>query len=368
MLINTEILPRSAISKPTLDVLNFVLPPELEASEPPEARGLARDEVRLMVSYRADDRVTHTQFRDLDQFLTAGDVVVINTSGTMNAALNACRDDGTALELHLSTHLPADLWIVEVREPKDGATCPFYTARSGESLALAGGASARLHTPYNVDERARPGHTRLWLATLDLPGDLQAYLAKYGFPIRYSYVHEGWPNRYYQTVYATEMGSAEMPSAGRAFTPELIMRLIAKGVQIVPLILHTGVASLEDHEPPYEEFYRVPAETARTINAARLSGKRIIAIGTTVVRALETVTDTDKITHPGEGWTRVIITPERGIHAVNAMLTGMHEPKATHLAMLEALAGREHLQMAYQAALDERYLWHEFGDLHLIVP
>jgi S-adenosylmethionine:tRNA ribosyltransferase-isomerase len=194
------------------------------------------------------------------------------------------------------------------------------------------------------------------------------YLAQYGFPIRYSYVREGWDNRYYQTVYANEMGSAEMPSAGRAFTPELLTRLVAKGVQVVPLILHTGVASLEDHEPPYEEYYRVPEITAQVVNSARAAGRRVIAIGTTVVRALETVTDANGIAHPGEGWTGVIITPERRIKAVNGLLTGLHEPRATHLAMLEALASRSHLRIAYEEALAKRYLWHEFGDLHLILP
>jgi S-adenosylmethionine:tRNA ribosyltransferase-isomerase len=159
-----------------------------------------------------------------------------------------------------------------------------------------------------------------------------------------------------------------MPSAGRAFTPALITRLVAKGVQIAPLILHTGVASLEDHEPPYEEFYRVPLETARLVNTARANGKRVIAVGTTVVRALETVTDAEGVTHPGEGWTRLVITPERGLRAVNALLTGLHEPEASHLAMLQALAGLAHLEITYAEALQQGYLWHEFGDLHLILP
>jgi S-adenosylmethionine:tRNA ribosyltransferase-isomerase len=197
---------------------------------------------------------------------------------------------------------------------------------------------------------------------------LDNYLSRYGFPIRYSYVKQFWPISYYQTVYATEVGSAEMPSAGRPFTPELITDLVARGVQIVPLILHTGVASLESHEPPYEEYYRVPAETARAVNAARTVGRHVVAVGTTVVRALETVTDSRGITHPGEGWTHLVVTPEHGLRAVHALLTGLHEPRASHLAMLEALAGRVHLQITYAEALRERYLWHEFGDLHLILP
>jgi len=358
--------------------LDFTLPPELEAGEPPEARGLARDEVRLMVSHRADDRVIHTRFRAIAEHLRAGDVLVINTSGTLKAALHVTRADGTPLELHLSTRLPAHLWSVELRrpgEPENGlegkrGTLPFRDATPGETLRLPDGASAMLHTPYATDRTASPdAHgVRLWIATLQLPERWQAYLERHGFPIRYGYVTKEWPASAYQTVYATEPGSAEMPSAGRAFTPELITALAARGVQIAPLLLHTGVASLEDHELPYEEEYRVPAETARLVRAARAEGRRVIAVGTTVVRALETVTESDGTTHAGQGWTNVVVTPERGIRAVDGLLTGLHEPRASHLAMLEALAGRAHLQITYAEALRGRYLWHEFGDLHLILP
>ena len=352
-----------------LDALSFDLPPELEASAPPEARGLRRDEVRLMVSYRSTGRIVHARFHDIGLFLTPGDVLVINTSGTLPAALNAVRSDGTPIELHLSTHLPADIWIVELRLPGEKGTQPFYQATRGEVLQLPGGAAATLLAPYRLARSSAPdGPTRLWLATLNLPGPLPEYLKRHGFPIRYGYVKKSWSIDYYQTVYATEPGSAEMPSAGRAFTPELITQLTARSIQFAPLILHTGVASLESHEPPYEEYYRVPPETARIVNAAREARQRIIAVGTTCVRALETVTDSAGLTYPGEGWTNVVVTPERGIRSINALLTGLHEPRATHLAMLEALAGRKHLQIAYAEALRERYLWHEFGDLHLILP
>jgi S-adenosylmethionine:tRNA ribosyltransferase-isomerase len=194
------------------------------------------------------------------------------------------------------------------------------------------------------------------------------YLTRYGFPIRYNYVKERWPLSFYQTVYATEPGSAEMPSAGRPFTPRLLKRLEAKGIKIVPLVLHTGVSNLETHEPPYKEFYRVTSETAHIVNEARATGQRVVAVGTTAIRALETVTNGDGVTHAGEGWTCLVITPQRGLRAVNALLTGMHEPEASHLAMLEALAGVPHIQVAYQEALRKGYLWHEFGDLHLIMP
>jgi|SRR5215207_10194737 len=358
--------------------LHFELPQELEASEPPEARGLRRDEVRLMISYLEDDRVVHSSFGDLPELLEAGDTLVINTSGTMNAALPAERSDGTPITVHLSTHLQADLWVVELRSPSGHE--PVLDGKPREVLILPEGASIVLQTPYLSEQRLQSnGSNRLWISTLNLPANFNDYLDRHGSPIRYRYVRESWPTSYYQTVYTTEVGSAEMPSAGRAFTPELITRLVANGVRIVPLILHTGVASLEDDEPPYEEFYRVPPETADAINAARAAGHRVIAVGTTVVRALETVTDREGSTHPGEGWTDVFITPERGIRSVDAMLTGLHEPRSTHLSMLEALTGRgsvfslaasgkEHLQIAYSEALKEGYLWHEFGDLHLILP
>jgi S-adenosylmethionine:tRNA ribosyltransferase-isomerase len=370
-----------------LSSLDFDLPQKLEASEPPEARGFERDEVRLLVSYKSDARVFHARFRDLGDFLKSGDVLVINTSGTMNAALEAEREDGTKLELHLSTRLPADLWTVEVRLPKGSATEPLHSARAGETLNLPGRATATLHVPYPRDARG----SRLWISTLDLQEPVEEYVDQHGFPIRYGYVKGSWPLSYYQTVYANETGSAEMPSAGRAFTPELITNLVARGVQVAPLILHTGVASLEEDEPPYEEFYRVPSETTRLVNAAHAADRRVVAVGTTVVRALETITDEDGIAHPGEGWTSLVVTPELGIRSVDAMLTGLHEPRSTHLAMLQALvenkhsralssraeaaskrcsalAGEKHLKAAYAEALREGYLWHEFGDLHLILP
>jgi S-adenosylmethionine:tRNA ribosyltransferase-isomerase len=283
------------------------------------------------------------------------------------------------------------MWLVEVRRPDGVASAPFPYSVAGETLGLPGGAHVTLHAPYQGGDVPAPpspstprflsvskgragvgippaSPVRLWIATLELGERFERYLERYGFPIRYGYVRRRWPASYYQTVYATELGSAEMPSAGRAFTPELITQLVARGVQFAPLLLHTGVASLEDHEPPYEEFYRVPLETARLVNAARAAGKRVIAVGTTAVRALESVTDAAGSAHPGEGWTRLVITPQRGIRAVDALLTGLHEPRASHLAMLEALAGIEHLRVSYGEALRERYLWHEFGDLHLIMP
>jgi S-adenosylmethionine:tRNA ribosyltransferase-isomerase len=369
-------------------LFDFDLPAALEAGAPPEARGLARDEVRLLVSHRRSGALVHSRFRELPHFLSPGDVLAINTSGTLNAALPAWGPDGRELELHLSTRLPGDLWSVELRHTSGGrGTEPWLTARAGDVFRLPAGAAVTLLTPQAEELRGRPGmRVRLWLATLSLPEPVHYYLERHGFPIRYGYVQERWPSSYYQTAYANEPGSAEMPSAGRGFTPELITRLVAGGVQFAPLVLHTGVASLEDHEPPYEEQYRVPAESARVLNAARGAGRRVIAVGTTVVRALESVTDPDGVVHPGEGWTRLVIAPDRCVRSVDGLLTGFHEPRATHLAMLSAVAGQDelcawctetdaplpagwaHLRETYAEALRERYLWHEFGDLHLLLP
>ncbi|MEP6987395.1 MAG: S-adenosylmethionine:tRNA ribosyltransferase-isomerase, partial [Chloroflexota bacterium] len=303
-------------------------------------------------------------FNRIADYLLSGDVVVINTSGTMNAAFAAQRTDSKAFVIHLSTHLPSGEWVIEVREPDGTGTKPFPAARIGEVYQLSGGGNATLIEPFGVPQN---GRVRLWRAELKLPMTLDSYLKHYGNPIRYKYVPQTWDSRYYQTVYVTEMGSAEMPSAGRAFTPEIITQLVAKGVQVVPLLLHTGVSSMEEHEPPYAEYYRVPAVTAHTVNMAHANGGRVIAIGTTVVRTLETVADQNGLVHAGEGWTETIITPERGVQAVDGLLSGLHEPKATHLAMLEALAPRDHLAKAYSQALEHHYLWHEFGDLHLIL-
>lgn len=358
------------MSTSSLSSIEFQLPPELEASEPPEARGLRRDEVRLMVSNYSTDKVQHTRFDQLTEYLSKGDVLVVNTSRTRNSALLASRGDSTVIELHVSTHLDDNQWTVEARSISEaGKTKHLEDARAGEVFSLHGGATAVLQAPYisDCDDNSMPSET-LWLAKIDFPEEVDDYLARYGFPIRYNYVKERWSLDYYQTVYATEAGSAEMPSAGRPFTPVLLKRLSEKGVKIAPLILHTGVSNLETHEPPYKEFYRVPAGTADVVNTAREADHRIVAVGTTAIRALETVTNGDGKTHAGEGWTCLVITPQRGLRAVDALLTGMHEPEASHLAILESLAGLSHIKVAYDEALRNGYLWHEFGDLHLIVP
>jgi S-adenosylmethionine:tRNA ribosyltransferase-isomerase len=349
------------------------LPAHLEAMEPPEARGLTRDGVRLLVSRIDTGLVAHSRFSDLPQWLVPGDLLVVNTSGTLKAALNATTRDGLRFELHLSTRLPGNFWVIEVRQPGPAASLRYHDARAGTLFDLHGGGSATLLAPYPL-VAGLEAQSRLWIAALELDEPVLQYLERFGSPIRYSYVTQSWPESMYQTVFATEPGSAEMPSAARPFTPELVTRLVTRGIEIAPLLLHTGVASLEDHEPPYEEFFRVPSETADRVNSARRAGHRVVAVGTTAVRALETVTDSRGRTSAGEGWTSLVIGPERPLRAVNGIITGFHEPRATHLAMIEqviAAAGGEppsrHLDLAYHEAREAGYLWHEFGDSHLII-
>jgi S-adenosylmethionine:tRNA ribosyltransferase-isomerase len=336
----------------------------LEAAEPPEARGLARDAVRLMVA-RGGEPLVHARFLDLPRFLRDGDVLVVNESATLRAALRATREDGTRVDVHLSTPEPpvrgrgepprGSRWIVELRRGGER----FHDARGGERLELDGGAGAELVAPYL-------SAGRLWVARLDLPEPLLSFLEAHGAPIRYSHQPRDWPLADHQTIFARVPGSAEMPSAGRPFSPRVLARLPA-GVHVAPILLHTGVSSQERGERPYPERFAVPASTAERVNAARAAGGRVIAVGTTVTRALETVAAHDGTVEPGAGWTWLTITPERGVRAVDGLITGWHEPDASHLLLLEAVAGRELVERSYAAALAAGYRWHEFGDSHMLL-
>jgi S-adenosylmethionine:tRNA ribosyltransferase-isomerase len=346
--------------------------PGLEAAEPPEARGLRRDDVRLLVSRPDVDSLNHSRFSELGAWLSPGDLLVVNTSGTLKAAV-AARSGSQRFELHLSTQMPGKFWVVEVRRPAPGGSEPWREAQAGTTYTLEGGGRVVLLAPYPLTG-SLDTPSRLWMAAVELREPVLQYLERHGSPIRYNYVTRAWPASMYQTVFATEPGSAEMPSAGRPFTPELVTRLVSSGIQIAPLLLHTGVASLEDHEPPYEEYFRVSPETAERVNAARRNGHRVVAVGTTVVRALETVTDDRGMTSPGEGWTSFIVHSGRPLRAVNGIITGFHEPKATHLAIVtQAMAAAggaspsSHLERAYREASEAGYLWHEFGDSHLTI-
>jgi S-adenosylmethionine:tRNA ribosyltransferase-isomerase len=304
----------------------------------------------------------HARFGEIGRFLRAGDLLVVNTSATLPAALPA-RLDGEDLLLHLSTPsgpghgAGASDWFVELRSTDLlPAQAPGYGAR----LELPGGAEANLLAPYL-------GSSRLSFARLSLGEPVDDYLRRHGHPIRYRHTPREWPIDAYQTVFAIDPGSAEMPSAARPFTGELVAELAARGVLFAPLTLHAGVSSLELGESPYPERYRVPAATARLVNAVHDWGGRVIAVGTTVVRALETVAAEGAV-HAGAGLTNLVVTPEAGLHAVDGLITGWHEPSSSHLRLLEAAAGPDLLGRSYAAAEAHGYRFHEFGDSHLILP
>ncbi|MET4923984.1 S-adenosylmethionine:tRNA ribosyltransferase-isomerase, partial [Streptomyces sp. PSRA5] len=239
--------------------------------------------------------------------------------------------------------------------------------RSGAVVRLPGGGRLVLEEPLD------PVGTRLWWARV-AGGDVAGLLRRHGRPIRYGYTERDQPLSAYQTVFALPSpdgsGSAEMPSAGRPFTARLVAELVSRGVQFAPIRLDTGVASAEAHEPPYPERFEVPAATARLVNAAKAGpgGGRIVAVGTTAVRALESAAGPGGTVRAASGWTDLVVTPRRGVRVVDGLLTGLHEPEASHLLMLEAIAGRQALECAYTEALRHLYLWHEFGDVHLVLP
>jgi S-adenosylmethionine:tRNA ribosyltransferase-isomerase len=332
----------------------FALP---EACEPPERHGIPRDEVRMMVAYRSTGEIVHARFRDLPEFLEPGDLLVVNNSETVPAALPGWLE-GAAVELRLSTPLQDGDWVVELR---GSDLSPFARPPIGARVELPAGAHAELLARFE-------GSDRLSVARLTLGRPLEGYLRRNGRPIRYPYVDRAWPIDAYQTVFALQPGSAEMPSAGRPFSAELVVELVARGVHFTPVTLHAGVSSLESGEPPYPERYRVPVATARLVNAVRGWGGRVIAVGTTVVRALETVAAPDGTVGPGEGRTSLIVTRERGLRAVDGLVTGWHEPASSHLDLLETAVGAELLERSYLAARAHDYRWHEFGDAHLILP
>jgi len=348
---------------------DFDVPRELAAHEPAEARGLARDGVRMVVGYQGTMTAVHHAFTDLPKVLTPRDLLVVNNSGTLPAALTGTAADGRRLALHVSSAEPdaRGAYLVELRAPADDGGAARYfppeqsPARPGLVLSLPGRAHARLTERFT---------DRLWFARIRLPRGLSlvAYLAWYGKAIRYGYVDREWPIEAYQTVFASEPGSSEMPSAARPFTPEVVAEIERRGARIAPITLHTGVASPEAHEAPYAERFKVPASTAELVVRTRRDGGRVVAVGTTVVRALESALDARGRIRAADGWTDLVITPERGVHAVDGLLTGWHEPRASHLLMLEAVAGRPLLDLCYAEAIAGGYLWHEFGDVNLLLP
>jgi S-adenosylmethionine:tRNA ribosyltransferase-isomerase len=339
----------------------FVRPPGSDAVEPPEAHGVARDGVRLLVA--RPDRITHGRFVDLREHLHPGDLVVVNNSATLPAAVDGTRA-GQSITVHFSAERSDHVWVVELR-PAANATGHLPDIEPGERIGLPAGAALVVMASY-----PQPGSAgvRLWTCRLAIEGNVMAYLGRHGRPIHYSYVPRQWPLRSYQTVFSQQPGSAEMASAARPFSTQLVTSLVSSGVVIAPITLHAGVSSAEPGEPPAPERFNVPSATARLVNLTRATGGRVIAVGTTVTRALESAATSDGEVHAASGWTDLVLEPDRPARVVDGMITGWHDAGASHLLLLEAVAGPELVAAAYREAVDHGYLWHEFGDSALLLP
>ena len=344
-----------------VDTIQFVLPDQLSCPKPTELRNIARDDVRLLVT-NASGEVVHTHFRRLFDHLDAGDVVVVNTSATQPAAIPVQLPDGARGMLHFSTQIGHHRWLVEIRKIERNKTYRWKEGKRNLKFNLPEDASITLKSRFYEDR----GMLHLWEANLESNEDLITYMHKHGRPIQYEDLNNSYPLDYYQTIFSFHPGSSEMPSAGRGFTRSLVDRLLHQGVVFAPVLLHTGISSLEENESPYPEYYEIDPLAAAIINNAKKRGKRIVAVGTTVVRALESAVNNRGIVVPFKGETNLFIKHDFQMKVVNSLLTGFHEPRASHLHMLLALAGFEHIEKAYTVALEHDYFWHQFGDIHLI--
>jgi S-adenosylmethionine:tRNA ribosyltransferase-isomerase len=344
----------------------FTAPPGAFAPAPAEARGLPRDGVRLLVA--SGDGVQHARFRDLPDHLRAGDLLVVNNSATVAGQLDAHlrgAGAGRPVVLHVGTRLPGGDRVVELRTAPDAARA-VLDAGPGERVRVGRGAELVLVAPYPREGSSPTGHgNRLWRASVT--GDLDAALRRHGRPISYGYLDRSYGLDDYQSVFSTVPGSAEMPSAGRPFTAGLVTRLVAQGVGVAPVTLHTGFSSQEAGEAPQPEWYDVPPATAAAVASTRAAGGRVVAVGTTVTRALESAASADGSIVAGAGWTERVVTPADPPVVVDGLVTGWHDPGASHLLLVEAVAGPDVTQAAYDAASTSGYLWHEFGDVGLLL-
>ena len=340
---------------------HFERGPASDAVEPPEAHGVARDGVKLMIA--TPSSITHCRFANLGDHLVAGDVLVVNNSATLSAAVDGIRG-AAPIAVHFSTALDDHMWIVELR-PSANATAHLPDVEPGERIGLPDGAALVV-----IASHPEPGvvGSRLWTSRLAIEGDVMSYLDRHGRPIRYSYVPGYWPLSTYQTVFARRPGSAEMASAARPFTITLVASLVSAGIAIAPITLHAGVSSAEPGEPPVAEPFEVPPATARLINLTRASGRRVIAVGTTATRTVESAADSDGMVHAATGWTDLVLGPDRPARVIDGLITGWHDAGASHLLLLEAVAGPALVAAAYREAIDNGYLWHEFGDSALLLP
>lgn len=339
-----------------LSDFDFHLPEELIAQRPVEPR----DASRLMMIPRDGGALMHRHFRDLPQYLNPGDALVLNETRVLPARLLGEREGtGGAVEVLLLKRIDRDRWECLVK--------PGKKARPGQRISFGGGLLVA-----TVLEATEVGGRVIQFA---YEGIFEAILEQLGQMPLPPYIHERLedPERY-QTVFARESGSAAAPTAGLHFTPELLDQLRAKGVQIEKLLLHVGlgtfrpvnVEEVTEHKM-HSEFYTLTPETADRLNRVRAAGGRIIAVGTTSVRTLETVASEDGLIKPGQGWTDIFIYPGYRFKAVDGMITNFHLPKSSLLMLVSAFAGRERMLQAYSDAVADRYRFFSFGDAMLLL-
>jgi S-adenosylmethionine:tRNA ribosyltransferase-isomerase len=340
---------------------HFPMPTSTTAPAPAEERGLDRDGVRMLVARPGG--LVHAHFHDLPDHLAPGDLVVVNNSATVAGEIDGRRGQ-RGVVVHAATRLDDGSWVIELRTAPD-ATRAILDAAVGEIITTSN-VRLTLTAPYPHLSSPTGAGNRLWRA--EAWGDLRAELARAGRPIAYGYLDKRYPIAAYQSVFSTRPGSAEMASAGRPFTAALITRLVARGIAVVPITLHTGVSSQEAGEAPAAERFEVPSATARIINATRAAGGRVVAVGTTVTRALESAVDANGRATAARGWTERVISAAEPAQLVNGLVTGWHDPQVSHLLLVESIAGTALTQSAYDAAVAEGYLWHEFGDSALLLP
>lgn len=335
--------------------------PDATATAPPELRSGSRDDVRLLVA--RPGRVEHTRFTYLAEQLAPGDLLVVNDSATVPGQVDAELVGRGPVVLHVATRLDDGTRVVELRTAP-AAERAVLDAAPGATVR-AGDVTFTLVAPYPSASSPTGAGNRLWRARVD--GDLGGLLTARGRPIAYGYLDRRYPLAAYQSIFSLVPGSAEMPSAARPFTHALADRVRRRGVTIAPITLHTGVSSQEAGEAPQDEWFAVPAATAALVNATLRRGGRVVAVGTSVTRALESAVAGGRVVAT-RGWTDRVITPGEPPQVVRGLVTGWHDPGASHLLLVEAVAGTALAQQAYDAAVTEGYLWHEFGDSALLLP
>ncbi|KHF39721.1 S-adenosylmethionine:tRNA ribosyltransferase-isomerase [Halalkalibacter okhensis] len=335
----------------TLASYPFVIPQHLHASLPAEVRSHQREAVRLLVQNRQTGHVTHDTFAHLSNYLKKGDVLILNKSRTIPAVLYTTDH----IEVRLARKCSTDIWEVLSSDQSE----------IGDTLHFTNNVRATV-----IDKSKK---TPLISIRFSIKGDeFYNFLYINGTPIHYEYLQDHWPLQAFQTVYSSVPGSIEMPSAGRALTWRMLAALQNKGIKIGFVSLHSGLSYFEDDRWPDPIFqpepFSVPVETVKLIQTAKNERSNVIAVGTTVVRALESAVDTNHNLQATAGETTLHIKSNSALQVVDGLLTGFHEPEASHLDMLSAFIDKNHLLAAYEEAIRQEYLWHEFGDVNLLLP